>query len=347
MSATHHETQSLPETAAVPTPAASSGREAPLATAPPSSASPSLNGAPAASAEEAVARRSTASDTPAPLLPIDVPAAAPDDERLWSVTTIIGALDRPALMYWAAEQSAELAVKVRGSLEARVQEEGEAAVIKWLRDARFRRPKDQRSAAELGTAVHDACESYALTGERPAVDEEVLPYVIQFEKWCQEFQPEYQAAELTVFSPTYGYAGTSDAFATVCGMRVILDYKSSRKSYDDKGDPTTPYPEVSLQLAAYRYAELAAVFRPRRTELYRRRYYLLSQQEREQAVPVPEVDGGIVLQLTPEHAHAYPIRCDRALHEQFLFVTEAARWSFETSKSVIGARLVAPARSAA
>ena len=336
--------------------AASGNREAPLAPAPPSLASPSL-GAPAASATNSTSAPSSIATQglsrgvgvgtkPAPLSPVDVPAAEPDDERLWSVTTIIGALDRPALMYWAAEQSAELAVKVRGSLDARVKEEGEAAVIKWLRDARFRRPKDQRSAAELGTAVHDACESYALTGERPAVDDEVLPYVIQFERWCQEFQPEYQAAELTVYS-RYGYAGTLDAMMRVSGMRLIADYKSTRKSWDDKGNRTAPYPEVALQLAAYRHADFAAAWRPRRHEVFKRRYYLLGEAEKALSVPVPEVDGGIVIQITPEWCGAFPVACGPEMFDQFLFTLEAARFVFETSKTVIGALLVPPARSAA
>ena len=33
---------------------------------------------------------------------VDVKKPADDDLRMWSVTTIIGCLDKPALMYWAA-----------------------------------------------------------------------------------------------------------------------------------------------------------------------------------------------------------------------------------------------------
>jgi hypothetical protein len=283
--------------------------------------------------------------TPTELLtPVDVTAPLPDDERLWSVTTIINALDRPALLYWAAEQAAEAAIAVARSLPARVDEEGREAVVKWLRDARFRRPKGLRSATELGTAVHDACELYALTGRAPEVDDEVRPYLQQFDRWCQKFQPSYEAVEMTVFSPTYGYAGTLDAIMRIGSVdgrvRVIGDYKSSRKSYDDKGNPSGPYSEVALQLGAYRGAELAAVWRPRRVEQMCRRYYLLSPEERQLAVPMPEVEGGVVIHITPEHCIAYPVRCDRPVHEAFLYVVEAARWLFEMSKHVIGEPLV-------
>ena len=77
----------------------------------------------------------------------------------------------------------------------------------------------------------------------------------------------------------------------------------------------------------------------------RRRYYLLGPQERELAVPVPPVDGGVVIHITPEHCIAYPVKCDVEVHEAFLYVLEAARWLFEVSKHVIGEPLV-PVRAA-
>jgi len=274
------------------------------------------------------------------LEPLDVANPGTDDQQFTSVTTIIGALDKPALVYWSAEMAAKAAVQVAGTLAARVAEEGPEAVIKWLRDAQFRRPKGQRSAAELGTAVHGACEEYALTGQRPEVDDEVRPFLDRFDAWLQLWQPSYEAVETTVYSRTYGYAGTLDAIAVIDGQRLLVDYKSSKKSKDNQGKDTTPYPEVGLQLAAYRHAELAATWRPRRYEKFRRRYYLLGADEREMSLPVPEVDGAVAIHLTPEHCDAYPVRCDQAVFEAFLFCLEAFRWQSELSKTVIGAPLV-------
>ncbi len=270
-----------------------------------------------------------------------------DDQRMWSVTTIIGALDKPALLYWAAEQTATAAVDQLDTVRAMIKDGDRADTIKWLRDARFRRPKGQRTAADLGTAVHEACETYALTGERPDTDDEVAPFLDRFDEWCQKFQPTYEAAEVTVYSPQYGYAGTCDAFLSVDGVRFIVDYKTSKKSWDAKGKATGPYPEVALQLAAYRYAELAAVWRPRRMEQFRRRYYLLGEAEKAMAVPVPEVDTGLVIHITPDHCDAYPVDCSEDIHTSFLYVLEAARWSFQTSKSVIGMPLSPPTKEAA
>lgn len=268
--------------------------------------------------------------------PIDVPKPGSNDQRFWSVTTILGALDKPALVYWSATQTAEASIRIAATLPKRIEEEGAEAIIEWLANARFRRQAGKRSAAELGTAVHDACEQYALTGKRPPVDAEVAPFLDQFDQWLERFQPEYVAAEVTVFSPKYGYAGTADGWMRIDGVPLIFDYKTTTKSVDKKGNPTGPYPESALQLAAYRHAELAAVWQARRYENYRRRYYLLSADEKERAVPPPEAEAGLVIHITPEHCNAHIVECGPDIYEQFLYVIEAARFQFETSKRVIG-----------
>lgn len=270
---------------------------------------------------------------------VDVKTPDADDLRFWSVTTIIGTLAKEGLIYWSAEEAVKAAVRVAKSLPARIEEEGEEAVIKWLRDARFRQPKGQRSAAELGSAVHAACEEYALTGVRPEVDDEVLPFLEQFDGWCERWQPEYFMAEASVYNLTYGIAGTLDAGLTIQGVPLVTDYKSTRKDVDGSGRPTGPYPEVGLQLAAYRHMELVATFAARRYERFRRRYYLLSEAEQALSAPMPKFDGGLCIHITPKRCVAYPVRCDEEVFESFLYVLEGARWALETSKSVIGAPL--------
>lgn len=305
------------------------------------------------------------------LEPLDQKKADTDDLTLWSVTTIIGALDKPALLYWTGEEAAKAAItgeRTWKGILANCDEDcahtsaSTCDAVKWLRDARFRRPRDRMSSAVLGTTVHALCEEYALTGARPdraRIDQEIgkrastvskkligneAPVIERmldaFDAWLQRFTPSYQATEVAVYSPTYGYAGTTDAFLTIDGVRSIVDYKTSRETYDAKGNLRTPYPEqVGLQLAAYRHAEFAAVWRPRRTEQFRRRYYLLSEEERAAAVPVPEVDGGLCLQISPEGCEAYPIRCDGEVHRAFLYTMEAFRWVQHTSKHAMGPAL--------
>lgn len=287
------------------------------------------------------------------LEPIEDATPDPEDREFWSVTTVLNAQAKEGLVHWSAEETAIAAIHSHRTWTAMLEDHREAEpgcrhdgagaceVVRWLRDARFRKPAGLRSATELGTAVHEACERYALTGSRPQVDDEVLPFLEQFDGWLQRFGPSYQAAEVTVYRPDLGYAGTLDALLSIDGTRYIADYKSTRNAKDGKGRPTKPYAEtVALQLAAYRHATHAAIWRPRRHEKFRRRYYLLSPGEQATAQPVPEVDTGLVIHITPEACEAYPIRTDEEVFEAYLAVQDGARWLFQTSRRVMGDPLV-------
>lgn len=278
------------------------------------------------------------------LPPVDVDRADDNDHQLWSVTTILGAIDKPAITYWACEKTAVAAVTRYQTWQGMLADDDPdcahtdaqtCEAVKWLRDARWRREPGEKSDTEMGTEVHAACEEYVLTGARPQVSADVEPYLQQFEEWCQRTQPAYSAAEVTVYSPTYGYAGTTDAFMTVGGVPVIADYKTSRKPVDSRGNRKTPYPEVALQLAAYANAEFAAAWRPRRYEKWRRRYYLLSEHERANAVPIPDVDAGLAILITPEFCDAWIVDISDRVHTTFLYCLEMHRWAQETSRVVI------------
>jgi hypothetical protein len=288
--------------------------------------------------------------------PIDVARPEDDDVRLWSVTTLIDVLDKPALVGWAAKEAATAAVKYLDVWKSIEEASGSAEAMKWIAGARWRSPKGQRKAADLGSDVHAACEHLALHGVRPELgqmletgrpfDDEVAPLVAQFEDWLERFQPEYQASELTIFSETHGYAGTCDGFLTIDGTRFAFDIKTSREATYASGKVRRPYPEsVALQIAAYVHGDFAAVWRPRRFEVQRRRYYALSSLEREMGVPVPEVDHGLAIQVTPEFATAYPVRVDEDVFDAFLTIKDAAAWVMQDSLEVMGDPLVAPGRA--
>lgn len=271
----------------------------------------------------------------------------PDDERLWSVTTIIKAIGSDeGLIHWSADETAKAAIRSEKTWRAIQEESGDAEAIAWLAQARFKGAKGERSATKLGSAVHTAIEQWIVNGTRPTpdtslgeygfIDDEVVPYLDMFDRFLDRFQPTFEAAEMTVYHPGYGYAGTLDGIATIEGTRVIIDYKTAKQSFDGRGNRKKPWADVALQLAAYRHAEFAAVWRARRYEKYSRRYYLLSQEERALAVPVPATDGGLVVHLTPDHCDVYPVECGDEVHTAFLYAIEAARWSYEMSKGVIG-----------
>jgi hypothetical protein len=185
--------------------------------------------------------------------------------------------------------------------------------------------------------VHAAIEEYTITGVKPQVDKDCAPWLESFDRWAQRNSPVYDAAEVAVYNLTYGYAGTADCFLRLGGVPLIGDYKTAEDMTTGKDPrPTMPYPEVGLQLAAYRNAELVATWRARRHTGLSKRYYLLSDAEKAVGDPVPVVEGGVVIHITPNRCAAYAVRCDDEMFESFLYVQEAARYQFDISNTVIG-----------
>ncbi len=60
---------------------------------------------------------------------------------------------------------------------------------------------------------------------------------------------------------------------------------------------------------------------------------------------MPHTDGGLVIHVTPEHCVAYPVACGEQTYDAFLYVLEAARWSFRHSSAAIGEPLEPPAQT--
>ena len=291
-----------------------------------------------------------------PLETIDVAEAGENDEHFFSVTSILKALSSPALEYWAIRMCAQEAIDKQSTWQAMLDDSGRAETVKWLCGARWRRPKLELGADQLGTVVHKICETYALTGERPTreycgdlvaahaaptvnIDQEINTAGLmlnQFDQWCDRFQPDYIAAEMPVFNERFGYAGSLDAIFRIGGMDLLTDYKTRREPLTAKGEAQRPYGETCLQLAAYRHCELASVVRARRVEKFRRRYYLLSPTEREQAEPMPKVHGALCLIITPQSCEAWPMKADDEVFNFFLYCFESWRWLEDVSKRAVG-----------
>ncbi len=182
-------------------------------------------------------------------------------ERFVSVTTVLHVVGKDGLPYWAAKT---------------VQEEAREILPRLVKASR-RRPCDTRGddrcdvcpdclglylrrapdrlrdeAADRGTRVHQVAEHYTLTGELLPHDPDVAPFVAQYMEFRRQFQPTYEAAEMTVINRTHGYAGTLDKvvrlgwcppkYRHLIGVPMVGDIKTGKGVY----------PEFALQLAAYR-----------------------------------------------------------------------------------------------
>lgn len=165
-------------------------------------------------------------------------------EKLPSVTTILSLLDKPALVQWAANTSAEyIAERVQALPELTTD-----AILSICESAKKEFRKVSRKAMDIGTTVHTAVEQYIKTGATPlSPSDEVLSAFIAFLEWEKANNVKYLQTELTIYGD--GYAGTLDLLCNLGGKTYVVDFKTS----------TGIWPEMSLQLAAYRHAVNADV----------------------------------------------------------------------------------------
>lgn len=195
-----------------------------------------------------------------------------------SVTTILSSMGGAALMPWYAKMAAtECADIVSRKLEGFItQKECDDQILDWqTRMTAAIRYRDYKAA--IGSLTHHAIYEWAL-GVR--VDDmlgyltsqavslgldtkddraEIEPYAVTLAKaarhyvagalaWINENKPDFEAVgqEAVIVSETHGYAGTTDAIATVKGRRLHLDFKTST-SLDEK--------KFRMQIEAYRRAD--------------------------------------------------------------------------------------------
>jgi hypothetical protein len=170
-----------------------------------------------------------------------------------SVTTILDVIDKPGLMYWAANEERKAfetaMLNVLSGPHADQPDKILDAVIAATKGAKAME-KEKTKAATIGTAAHAYIEweSKRLLGEKvgsePVIPDAAKWAVESWKDWAKEVDFTPLAAEQTVFCPGCGYAGTFDTIAKVRGVVTLLDYKTSKAIY----------PEAFLQSIAYRHA---------------------------------------------------------------------------------------------
>jgi len=236
------------------------------------------------------------------------------NERYWSVTTIInGGLPKPVLVNWAKKFTAEYAVDHFEAFATLVEDDRDGAV-EWLKNAAFR---DRDKKAELGSSVHAAVEAFELGKPMPPWALPIRPHMEHFEQFLLDYRPKIHASEASVYNRTEKYAGTLDCIASFSNpkRKLIFDVKTGKGVY----------PEVALQLAAYRYAEFIG---------------LPDGSQR----PMPAVDGAAVLHLTPEGYDFREVEADDNIWRSFLYVRETFRFQNDIAKHVLGPTIKPPRR---
>lgn len=193
-------------------------------------------------------------------------------EKLPSVTTILGMLDKPGLP-WAAEKltvAGCIALAQEGSLPTFVPA---ALSAMKARELRFRQVWDKK--AERGHLTHSDLIALMLGRELRALSSylpEERAFIQGASSWHADFRPRVEEHEQMVASVEHGYSGRPDFTATL-GVKTLpdgtpaprglglLDVKTHEelprtkpsKTYP-RGQVKTPYPENLLQLGLYEVA---------------------------------------------------------------------------------------------
>lgn len=231
-------------------------------------------------------------------------------------------------------------------------------VTRWLK-GQPERIRD--AAAELGSDVHgeadtlvrglalESGDAYAQGLPFPEWPERLRGHMQSLQAFLTDVRPLYLATEATVFNRTQAYAGTLDAIVEIparavlaamlragdhadeipgwihdlaaldLAVTVVVDYKSGR----------AVYPTVGLQLAAYARSEFIGL-PDGRTQL-----------------PLPQVDVGAVLHLTPTGYALRLVRIDDEVFRAFLHVREVYRFNRELAGKVLGETVFESAKEAA
>lgn len=229
------------------------------------------------------------------------------------VTRFSGALPKPWLGKWAAKEVASFAVENEDSWRPLVEKGQKTDAVKMLKSAPWSKRDD---AADRGTAVHRAIESVVTGQELPDMTEEELMCAIQAETFLERFASKVLASELTVFSPSYGYAGTLDLWLVgPDGERWLIDAKTSSSD-------SVPYTDWTVQQAAYRMAEYAVVQKQAKGD-----------EEWEGWViewGPSKVDRVGVLHVGPDQVTLYPINWSGRLFTVFRAAKHIKEWMDDT-----------------
>ena len=181
-----------------------------------------------------------------------------------SVTTVLGIINKPALVYWAAKSERDYCLEqleaFYTSLTKRISPLSFRLSYLERLGSRLAYRKISREALDIGRLVHDRIEwemrselGLGYLPEPRIPDELVLPdgtTVIHparqsyesYRRWKTEKRVTPLRVEQVVWSHRYGIAGTLDWVGRVEDRLTLADWKSSKAIYF----------EMPLQIAAYR-----------------------------------------------------------------------------------------------
>jgi len=180
-----------------------------------------------------------------------------------SVTNVLGVLAKPGLDAWKIEQGIMAAL----TLPRLADEPLDVFARRVVEDM----GEQVEKAADFGTAIHNACEVYALNKQMPE-DPKLREHLEPWRQWFDANVERIGCIEQVFVHSEHGYAGRVDMVALLKGdgasgasggggapYWAVVDFKTQKVKRSAKGEPKPAFYETwPLQLAAYRQAVLVS-----------------------------------------------------------------------------------------
>ncbi len=228
-----------------------------------------------------------------------------NDRKYVSVTNVLKAIAKPALVNWAARTAAQ----------AIFDDPYKVSTVNQAAQAIY---KTKEKAGDRGSRVHEFAQAMTEGAEWPENPDGYEAAVISFLK---TMTPEVLFTEVNVYSDTHGYAGTADLIAKIADKTWLIDYKTSR----------AVYPETGLQLAAYANAEFILADIPDSIMPIPRSdpdfEELVPEDVRDVQLDLPKIDATAAVLLRPDGQFEWVPTT--APFEVFLALAQVWRWQHE------------------
>ena len=189
-----------------------------------------------------------------------------------SVTTILQAINKPALVPWAAKEERLMTIEASADLYEDIHATPKMSRPTYVAtlDARIGKVRAHTKllakAAEIGSQVHALVEWNLRrmlgqkVGPEPKIDDKAMWAFMAFEDWSKSVSFKPLLIEQTVFSLTHKYAGTMDLLAEVNGILTLVDWKSGKAVYGEAHLQNVAY-QVALAEMGHQKAQAGLILR--------------------------------------------------------------------------------------
>lgn len=174
-----------------------------------------------------------------------------DGKRMTGVTTVLGVINKPALVGWAANMAVDY-IKEKGTRFDNPIEQGEQDPIDgayWqvyeghLEQARKAHIRTRDNRASEGSDIHSLVEGWIKERIGGYVTDTDYSAIERFTRWAEANKVQFLESEKVMYHPEWFVGGTADFVCLIDGKKYVGDIKTQKKIWD-----RVPF----FQMAAYR-----------------------------------------------------------------------------------------------